>query len=188
MIKITYQKRTKLSGIYCIKNDVTGKLYIGSSKHVELRLIHQKSFLKTGHPCMIAALKGMPIDIDDFDFKIVAETKTIEEARELETAFLECFWGDWLYNKAVHANGPKGVKRDYDTYSAGAKKQWSDPEFKKRMATPEHKAKLSLARKKGWEKRRKLFTPEYIAKISLIQKKAWEVRRKKQETQKSEDL
>ena len=114
-------------GLYAVVNKNTGQTYIGSSKHVELRLIHQKSFLKTGHPCMIAALKGMPIDIDDFDFKIVAETKTIEEARELETAFLECFWGDWLYNKAVHANGSKGVKRDYDTYSAGAKKQWGDP-------------------------------------------------------------
>ena len=84
---------------------------------------------------MIAALKDTPINIEDFNFQIVAETKTIEEARELETAFLECFWGGWLYNKSIHANGSKGVKRDHNIYSAGAKKQWDDPEQRaKKMA------------------------------------------------------
>ena len=43
MIKITYQKRTKLSGIYCIKNDITGKLYIGSSKHIMSRIFGASS-------------------------------------------------------------------------------------------------------------------------------------------------
>jgi hypothetical protein len=115
-------------GLYAVVNKRTGQTYVGSSKHVELRLIHQKSFLKTGHPCMIAALKGTPVDIEDFEFRILAETASIEEARELETAFLETFWGDWLYNKAPHANGSSGVKRDHTTYSEGAKKQWADPE------------------------------------------------------------
>jgi len=115
-------------GLYAVVNKRTGQTYVGSSKHVELRLIHQKSFLKTGHPCMIAALKGKPVDIEDFEFRILAKTATIEEARELETAFLETFWGDWLYNKAPHANGSSGVKRDHAVYSEGAKKQWADPE------------------------------------------------------------
>lgn len=38
MIKISYQKRTKLRGIYAIKNIINNKLYIGSSKHIMLRI------------------------------------------------------------------------------------------------------------------------------------------------------
>jgi group I intron endonuclease len=55
MIKITYQRRTKLSGIYCIKNDVTGKLYIGSSKHIMSRIFggsstsHIRALLSNNH-------------------------------------------------------------------------------------------------------------------------------------------
>lgn len=115
-------------GLYAIVNKVDGRTYIGSSKNVELRLINQKSFMKTKHPCMIAALKDVEVNIDDFDFLKIAKTETIDEARELETAFLECFWGDWLYNRSPHANGSTGVKRNHAIYSAGAKKQWSDPE------------------------------------------------------------
>lgn len=123
-------------GLYSIVNKKNGKTYIGSSKNVELRLINQKSFLKTGHPCMIAALKGQQIDINDFEFSIIAKTKTIQEAKDIETAILECFWGDWLYNKSPHANGSTGVKRNHAVYSAGAKKQWADKEQreKKMMA------------------------------------------------------
>lgn len=55
MIKITYQKRTKLSGIYCIKNNITGKIYIGSSKHIMSRIFggsstsHIKSLTLNNH-------------------------------------------------------------------------------------------------------------------------------------------
>lgn len=119
-------------GLYAVVNKLTGQTYIGSSKNVELRLINQKSFMKTGHPCAIAALKGVPVDVNNFEFKLLTKTATIEEARELETAILECFWGDWLYNKSPHANGSTGVKRDHDTYSKGAKKQWANPEQRAR--------------------------------------------------------
>lgn len=118
--------------VYSIVNKKTGKTYIGSSKNLEVRLINQKSFMKTGHKCMIAALKGQDIDINDFEFSIICKTETIEEAREIESSLLECFWGDWLYNKSPNANGSSGVKRDHDVYSAGAKKQWADPEQRKK--------------------------------------------------------
>jgi len=109
---------------------------------------------------MIAALKGKPVDIEDFEFRILAKTATIEEARELETAFLETFWGDWLYNKAPHANGSSGVKRDHAVYSEGAKKQWADPEArakraeltKKQWEIPGMRERLKAAAKARWER------------------------------------
>lgn len=55
MIKITYQRRTKLRGIYCIKNDINEKIYIGSSNHIMLRIFggnstsHINSLRKGNH-------------------------------------------------------------------------------------------------------------------------------------------
>ena len=35
-------------GVYAVHNKINGRAYIGSSKHVELRLIHHKSYINTG--------------------------------------------------------------------------------------------------------------------------------------------
>ena len=115
-------------GVYAVINKHTGHMYIGSSGDLQKRLINQRSFLKTGHRCAIAALKHQKVNIDDFDFRVLLKTPTVVEAKEVETALLECFWGFGLYNKSPHSNGSTGVKRDHDVYSAGAKKQWADPE------------------------------------------------------------
>lgn len=116
------------SGVYAVINRRTGQMYIGSSGNLKQRLINQKSFLKTGHRCAIAALRHQVVNIEDFDFKVILETTTAAEAKEIEAALLECFWGKGLYNKSKHVNGSTGVKRDHNIYSAGAKKQWSDPD------------------------------------------------------------
>jgi hypothetical protein len=116
------------SGVYAVVNRNTGQMYIGSSANLRQRLINQKSFIKTGHRCAIAALKHQQVDVNDFDFRVLLETESVVEAREVETALLECFWGSSLYNKSPHADGSTGVKRDHAVYSEGAKKQWADPE------------------------------------------------------------
>lgn len=115
------------AGVYAVVNKQTGQMYIGSSANLKQRLINQKSFLKTGHRCAIAALKNQALNIDDFEFKVLYTTDSVAEAKELETVLLECFWGPDLYNKSPHANGSSGVKRNHAVYSAGAKKQWADP-------------------------------------------------------------
>jgi len=116
------------SGVYSVINKLTGQMYIGSSGNLKQRMINQRSFLKTGHPCAIAALKHQRVNIDDFDFRVLLKTPTVEEAKQIEMALLECFWGDNLYNKSAHSDGSTGVKRNHAVYSAGAKKQWDDPE------------------------------------------------------------
>ena len=122
-------------GVYEVVNKTNGKKYIGSSGNLRQRLINQKSFLKTGHPFAITALKGQQINIDDFEFNVIAYTPTVEEAHELETLLLQEHKKEMLYNIALHSNGATGLKRDHKTYSEGAKKQWSDPEQRaKKMA------------------------------------------------------
>jgi group I intron endonuclease len=122
-------------GVYAIVNKQNGKAYIGSSKQVELRLIHHKSYIKTG---LFLHYQGYAEDakkygVGEFDFKIIKETKTIEEARELETAALQ-IWDGFLYNKAPNANGSTGVKRNKKAYVAGAAKRNSDPEYRAKLS------------------------------------------------------
>jgi len=123
-------------GVYAIVNKQNGKAYIGSSKQIELRLIHHKSYIKTG---LFLHYQGYAEDakkygVGQFDFRIIKETKTIQEARELETAALQ-IWDGFLYNKAPNANGSTGVKRNKKAYVAGAAKRNADPEYRKKLST-----------------------------------------------------
>ena len=122
-------------GVYAVVNKVKGKAYVGSSKQVELRLIHHKSYIKTGLFLHYQGFEGdaKKYGVDAFDFKLLKETKTIQEARELEEAFLELFL-DKLYNKSPDANGSSGVKRNPEVYKKGAAKRLADPDFSSRLS------------------------------------------------------
>lgn len=122
-------------GIYAVQNKINGKAYVGSSKQVELRLMHHKCYIKTQN---FLHYQGYADDakkygVDAFEFKLLMKTETIEEAKKLETAFLEIFI-DGLYNKAPSANGASGVKRDRQAYVAGAAKRLLDPEYTKKLS------------------------------------------------------
>ena len=122
-------------GVYSVINKQNGKAYIGSSKHIELRLIHHKSYIKTG---LFLHYQGYAEDakkygVSAFDFKVIKETNTIEEARELETAALQ-IWDGFLYNKAPNANGATGVKRNRKAYIDGAAKRNADPTYRAKLS------------------------------------------------------
>ena len=122
-------------GIYAVVNKHNNKAYVGSSRNVELRLIHHKSYINTG---LFLHYQGYADDakqygVNGFEFKLLKQTDTIEEAMELETAFLECFIDD-LYNKCPNADGASGVKRDSEVYAQGAAKRLQDPEYTKKLS------------------------------------------------------
>jgi predicted GIY-YIG superfamily endonuclease len=122
-------------GLYAVVNKQNGKAYIGSSKQIELRLIHHKSYIKTG---LFLHYQGYAEDakkhgVDSFDFRIICKTDTIKEARELETEVLQT-WGDVLYNKAPNADGATGIKRDKKVYVIGAAKRLSDPKYRIKLS------------------------------------------------------
>jgi len=124
-------------GVYAIIHKQTRRAYIGSSSNVERRLTIHKSYINTNSRFVPVGIKESgSFCLKDFEFKIVKITSSIEEARELETAALECFFGDDLYNKSPHANGSTGTTRNRSSYVAGARK---------RLSNPTYRAKLSLA-------------------------------------------
>jgi len=122
-------------GLYAVVNKHNGKAYLGSSTNAELRLRHHKTYIKTG---LFLHYQGYAEDakkygVDGFEFKIVYPTSTIEEAKELETAFLE-IWLDDLYNKAPSANGASGTKRNRAIYVKGAAKRLQDPSYRAKLS------------------------------------------------------
>ncbi len=122
-------------GLYAIVNKINGKAYIGSSKHIELRLRNHKCYINRG---LFLHYQGYSEDakrygLDAFDFKVICTTDTIEEARSLETELLS-LWVDDLYNKAPNANGATGVRRDRQIYVQGAKKRLADPEYRAKLS------------------------------------------------------
>ena len=122
-------------GVYAVQNRITGKAYIGSSKNIELRLRHHKCYINTG---LFLHYQGYAEDakkygVNAFEFKLLKETNTAQEAKSLETELLLLWDGD-LYNKAPNANGVTGVKRDRSIYVAGAAKRLADPEYRTKLS------------------------------------------------------
>ena len=122
-------------GLYAVVNKINGKAYIGSSKHVELRLRHHKCYINRG---LFLHYQGYSEDakqygVDAFDFKVICATDTVEEARELETELLSLWIGD-LYNKAPNANGASGVRRNRQVYVQGAAKRLEDPAYRQKLS------------------------------------------------------
>jgi predicted GIY-YIG superfamily endonuclease len=122
-------------GVYAVINKHTRKAYVGSSTNVERRLVHHKCAINTRnfYHYQGYAEDAMKYSVDDFEFKLLRETETKEEAAELEGAFLEMFIDD-LYNKAPSANGASGIKRNSEVYVKGAAKRLQDPNYAKKLS------------------------------------------------------
>jgi predicted GIY-YIG superfamily endonuclease len=122
-------------GVYAVRNKINGRSYIGSSKHVELRLMHHKCYINTGK---FLHYQGYADDakkygVDAFEFKLLAATNTIKEAQDLEVEIIN-LWIDDLYNKAPSANGGTGTKRDRETYVKAAAKRLQNPTYRANLS------------------------------------------------------
>ena len=122
-------------GVYAVINKHNRKAYVGSSSNVEIRLINHKCYINKS---LFLHYQGYAEDakkygVSGFEFKLLKQTNTIEEAKELETAFLECFIDD-LYNKAPHSDGSTGIKRNRDLYVKGAAKRLQNPNYTKKLS------------------------------------------------------
>jgi group I intron endonuclease len=123
-----------MNGVYLVKNDKAGKVYVGSSADVDKRLIYHKSQLKTRHPAMISSLKNVEFNFEDFSFQKLCELETRELAYELEEFLLQEIPEDRLYNLAFDRSGGKVKFRNRERYRAGAAKRNSDPEYRVKLS------------------------------------------------------
>lgn len=123
-------------GLYAVINKHNRMSYVGSSVNVAKRLIQHKSAINTGKFIHYQpyANDAKTHGLNGFSFVLLKETETIEEARELETAFLQIFLDD-LYNVAPSAFGGSGKTRENKApYIVGAAKRLADPSYRGKLS------------------------------------------------------
>jgi len=136
-------------GLYAITNTVTNKSYVGSSCNIKSRFSSHKAALNNGYHHNSYLLRAWKkYGTAAFKFKILKICQTEGEATELEQAFLQCFYGDALYNLKNEALGV-GSGRSHPN--------------KGKALTTEHKQKISRTMK---GMKQKQHTADDIKKIS----------------------
>lgn len=104
----------KISGIYCIKNNINGKVYIGSSVNIKCRWSAHKSFLrKNKHHSAALQRAWNKYGADAFDFSIIEVVDDHEKIFERETFYVEQYKsanGKDGYNTLVIGGSAAGFK------------------------------------------------------------------------------
>ena len=103
--------REKISGIYCIRNTVNDKRYIGQSADIHSRLSHHKAKLRRGaHPNRALQGAANKYGVDALDFKIIEECDCdqLSDRERWWIAHYETF-GDKGYNFTAGGEGTRGV-------------------------------------------------------------------------------
>lgn len=136
------------SGIYQIKNNVSGGVYFGRSVDVSDRLIHHRNELRRNvHRNKRLQNAWNKYGESAFKFELVWE-KDPQELYELEGFVLDFMWGhDRLYNhhKLSYGGFDPGNKVGCFPRSAETRKRMSQA-FRGREFSDEHRAKIREAR------------------------------------------
>ena len=162
-------------GVYAIVNTASQKVYVGSSKNVNKRFLCHASFLRNGkHHC--AHLQSS-FDLNGpkaFQFRILAECSTREEAQALEQAMLDIWHGDF-YNASKRADHLHRLDRPLDE----ATKQKISVKNSGAFRSPEQRKLISESLKKryqdGMQSPQLGRTHSDEAKVKIRQKRASQV-------------
>lgn len=155
-------------GLYAIVHVPTNKAYVGSSLNIKRRLKEHKTQLKhKKHHCTHLQNSWNKYGEEQFQFKIPTVVDTIEEARDIEQAFLDCFF-DQLFNTKTSAVGaPVGE------YHPAKKADWHMKTIMERLTPEERKKKYGKT--KGTKRdsapyiqgaKKRLEDPLYVIKLS----------------------
>ncbi len=93
-------------GVYAIVNRHNGKRYIGSSRDISKRILQHKSAIKNDrHHNQYLTRAWRKYGSDAFEFVVLQQCETEQDAWKAEQELLDCFWGDQLYNAKNDAFG-----------------------------------------------------------------------------------
>lgn len=180
--------KTKIQGIYKIRNCINGKVYIGQSIDIESRFWSHKSNVKKNytHP-LYNSMKCY--GIENFEFIIIEEIEDVNSLDEREQYWMDyykCYDRNLGYNLRPKAESTKGYKTSDETklkISLANKGRVMSNENKLKLSkvnkgkkrSDESKLKMSLSHKgqKAWNKGKK-YSEETKRKLSEIVKLQWQ--------------
>lgn len=134
----------KKIGIYCIKNTVNNKVYIGSSKNIQQRFRqHKHQLLHNIHGNKHLNSSANNYGIDNFIFYILEECG-IDSLIDKESFYITLYNSlnpNYGYNKATNISNTSGYK-----WSEESKKRFSE-KCKGRKLSEEHKRNIGFSSK-----------------------------------------
>jgi group I intron endonuclease len=132
--------------LYAIKHTESNRAYLGSTINLrERELTHLRMLRRGNHHCQHLQNAWNKYGEANFAIVQVGKADSLQEARELEQAFLECFWGESLYNAKCCATGmPSG-----DSHPA-KRADWHQKHIMTTLTAEERKQRFGGA--KGWKR------------------------------------
>ena len=154
-----------MSGIYVIRNDITGNGYVGQSARMRKRIADHFNLLRRGvhpNPHLQNAFVKYGDSCFSYDFEVVCEDTS--DLDLLESAYLS---GDAVFdNTPVYYNiarTPTAVMRDRAHTAETKAKISATKKGNRGHVTPEYRRKLSHARRRS-----ALQNPEYRDKVIFV--------------------
>ena len=176
-----HRKNRGKSGIYCIHNRVTDKVYVGSASQLRMRCRTHVFHLKRGHHHSIKLQRSWNKHGEEAFIFVVLEHCPVEKLVEREQYFIDsmnaCKNGYNIQPKAMSTQGLIKSPETIEKTRQGLIKLYRDfPELKERMsvrstawmAVPGNKEKLGAAIKDAYARR----TPEQREAHHQIRKQA----------------
>lgn len=156
--------KEKICGIYCIKNKVDNKVYIGQSININNRLANHKSDLKHNrHHNTYLQHAYNKYGVENFEFSIICECD-MKELDKLEKYYILEVYNSVDrnngYNRESGGNLRKIVSQETrEKISKAGKERFKNPDEieknrkrqLKRFENPEERVKMKIAQKKRYE-------------------------------------
>lgn len=155
-------------GLYAIVNRANRMAYVGSSNDIKRRVKEHRTALKLNkHHCNYLQNAWNKYGCDAFEIKQIASADSLDYARELEEAFLECFI-DKLYNSKTtaigFASGDKSAAKRPDWHMKTVMERLSPEERRVKYGKAKGTKRLSAGYVEGAKKR--LANPGYVKTLS----------------------
>ena len=172
------------SGIYCIRNKLDGKIYVGSASNLRHRFKHHRGYLRKGnHHCQPLQRSWNKYGEDNFEFIVIASVLDKNKLVEVEQYFLDTFTPHDKtigYNILKKAGSCLGVKRSEETKRkmSEAQKGTKNPNYGKKYSEERKKKISELTKGKNNPFYGKKHTLEAMERTRLGREKYWENRRK----------
>ena len=136
-------KQTQIWSLYRITNKINGKIYIGQASDLSKRWSDHRRAVRLNKPTQIIHHAIIKYGIDNFEFEVIASSKSWEDANETETLLVA------QYDSFI-SNG-KGYNATHGGMNAPKSKEWCNlmSEINKRRfeEDPEFVEKLRKAKK-----------------------------------------